>query len=185
MSFNDSTLSILDRFKPFPKVERIALAKASLVQRKPRRPVRTPAEQAAFRYARTARGERSGSAKLTQSEMEQIRRRYAQGNVSQKELGQTFGVNPSTIQRIVAGKRWSHVTLSPALSLEERSAFAFRRQRRGERVASAKLRPAHVIAIRRRYDSGSVTLAVLAREYGIWPSAVYKIVARQSWKHLP
>jgi len=179
--YNDSTQSILDRFKPFPKVERAAPVKAPLVQHTARRPVRTPEE----RYARAARGERQGSAKLSQRAVTWIRLLYAQGNMSQRELGKSFGVNPATICRIVTGKKWRHVTLPPALSPEERSAFAFRRQLRGERVASAKLRPAQVIEIRRRYDSSHSTLADLAGQYGLGQTTVYKIVKRKTWAHLP
>jgi hypothetical protein len=53
---------------------------------------------------------------------------------------------------------------------------------RGERQHSAKLTPAQVREIRRRAETEPK--AALAREFGISPPAVGKLVSRRSWAHV-
>jgi hypothetical protein len=55
-----------------------------------------------------ARGESNGSAKLRTADVLEIRRVVAAGG-SRKGLARRFGVNPTTITKIVARKKWSHV----------------------------------------------------------------------------
>lgn len=50
---------------------------------------------------RTAMGERHGNAKLSSVQVEEIRRRYALGGVSQTSLGAEFGVTQANISAIV------------------------------------------------------------------------------------
>jgi hypothetical protein len=54
-------------------------------------------------------GERSGTAKLTTAQVLEIRRKYAGGNVTQKELGILYGVADTAICRIITGRRWAHI----------------------------------------------------------------------------
>lgn len=55
---------------------------------------------------RQARGENHGSARLTQDEVDEIRRRYADGQ-TQYDLGNWFQVSQMTISNIVRHKTWS------------------------------------------------------------------------------
>lgn len=59
---------------------------------------------------RAARGERVHTAKLTAQQVRDIRANYALCRVTQRELAERFGVDSSTINRIVRGKRWRHIT---------------------------------------------------------------------------
>ena len=54
------------------------------------------------------KGEKNGRAKLTVNEVKQIKRLYAQGDVTQKQLGQKFSVSDSNISYIVneKGSHW-------------------------------------------------------------------------------
>lgn len=52
------------------------------------------------------RGETNGRAKLTISNVQEIRRLRAAGE-SQRGLGRRFSVSDMTIRRIIAGRRWS------------------------------------------------------------------------------
>lgn len=61
----------------------------------------------------TARGSRSGMAKLTEQDVIGIRARYAAGGVSQQALADEFGVNQTKISDVVRGKTWKHVPLTP------------------------------------------------------------------------
>lgn len=54
---------------------------------------------------------------------------------------------------------------------------------KGERHHRAKLTEAKVKAIRARHEQGESHIE-LAREYGITPSAVRKVIARIRWKHV-
>lgn len=59
----------------------------------------------------TARGERSGVAKLCEEDVREIRRAYAEGE-SQSSIGRRFGVGQNHVSRIVLGESWRHV-ISP------------------------------------------------------------------------
>jgi hypothetical protein len=53
-------------------------------------------------------GERHGSAKLTENQVIDIRRRYKAGAV-QRTLAKEYGVNPMAINKIVHNKTWRHI----------------------------------------------------------------------------
>ena len=57
----------------------------------------------------TARGEKSGQAKLKESEVREIHKLWKSGEVSQQYLSDMFGVAGSAISRIVNGVRWNHI----------------------------------------------------------------------------
>lgn len=54
-------------------------------------------------------GMRNGSAKLTDEEVREIRRRYDAGGVFQHQLAKEFGVSQRTICLIVRREGWTHV----------------------------------------------------------------------------
>jgi len=62
---------------------------------------------------RGAKGERQGSAKLTEAQVVNIRRLYAVGESSQRALAQQFGISKTEIARIVCGKKWRHLDAVP------------------------------------------------------------------------
>jgi hypothetical protein len=51
-------------------------------------------------------GEENGGAKLTEDQVSDIRLKYSTGEHSQASLGREFGVDRSTIYKIVHRKRW-------------------------------------------------------------------------------
>jgi hypothetical protein len=55
------------------------------------------------------KGAANGRAKLLELEVKNIRRMYASGRYTQAQLGRIFDVSQSTIEHILAGKRWQHV----------------------------------------------------------------------------
>lgn len=55
------------------------------------------------------KGEAAFGAKLTEAKVLEIRKRYAAGGVSHRNLGEAFGVHPSMIGLIVSRKNWRHV----------------------------------------------------------------------------
>lgn len=60
--------------------------------------------------ANTSKGSQHCHAKLTESQVAEIRRRYALGNITQSELGAEFGVHRVSIRRIIKRKVWVHVS---------------------------------------------------------------------------
>lgn len=57
---------------------------------------------------RQASGSRVGTSKLTEQGVEDIRKAYAAGEHTQKELGELYGVCDVTIHLIVTGKTWAN-----------------------------------------------------------------------------
>ena len=51
-------------------------------------------------------GERSGTAKLKKSQVDEIRKRYSEGGISQRILGLEYGLTRSGIQGIVNNRSW-------------------------------------------------------------------------------
>lgn len=69
----------------------------------------TPKQNHARRYEQGTAlcGEANPASKLTASDVDEIRRLYAAGSVSQQAIGQQFGVAQTTISKIVRGSRWA------------------------------------------------------------------------------
>lgn len=55
------------------------------------------------------RGEQARSAKLTEVQVREIRRLWAEGNITQVALGDMYGVAGQSINMIVRGLAWAHV----------------------------------------------------------------------------
>lgn len=56
-----------------------------------------------------ASGEKNAHAKLTEADVRQIRKTYAEGNISQRKLAAQYGVHASLIGFIVRRTHWKHV----------------------------------------------------------------------------
>lgn len=54
-------------------------------------------------------GEKSGMSKLKEEQVLEIRKRYADGGVSQAQLGAEYGVYDTLISRIVRREVWTHI----------------------------------------------------------------------------
>jgi hypothetical protein len=52
----------------------------------------------------------------------------------------------------------------------------------GEAVGTSKLTTAQVVEIRQRFANGGTSKAALARDYGVHPSSVWRIVSGLSWR---
>ena len=59
-----------------------------------------------------------------------------------------------------------------------------RTRSRGERARAAKLTEEKVREIRAIYAEGTMTMKVLAEQYGVTFQAISEIVRRKSWKHV-
>lgn len=59
-----------------------------------------------FTENRIHRGESNGSAKLTQSQVDDIRRRYAAGGVFQRQLAKEYGITQAMVSQITRRTAW-------------------------------------------------------------------------------
>ena len=59
------------------------------------------------RHGTSNHGEANWNAKITKDAVEEIKRRYKAGGISQRELGDEFGIQQPHVSRILSGKRWT------------------------------------------------------------------------------
>lgn len=132
------------------------------------------------------RGEQHHRAKLTEREVREIRRLYATGKYSQRELAAKFGVSQHPIRMAVQWKTWKHVTggvSEPRLPMKG-IPVEHRRFVRGESHHLAKLTEAAIREIRHLYDAGNVSQRALAKLFAVSHSAIEGVVSRRTWKHV-
>lgn len=72
---------------------------------------KTPQGNHADRYrdGTSDEGEKNSQAKLTTEEVLQIRADYLHGGITQRELGEAYGVSQTHVSDIVRGKVWAHL----------------------------------------------------------------------------
>lgn len=66
-------------------------------------------KQDAIRHGVQAKGERINTAKLTEEQVREIRKRFAEGGVSKAELSRRYSVTQGTIYYIICLKTWKHI----------------------------------------------------------------------------
>ena len=118
---------------------------------------------------RSLRGERHNMVKLTESQVTEIRAKYAAGGRTQQSIGAEYGVSVQLVSLIVRGKRWA---ASPGEVVANR----------GESNERARLTPAQVAEIRAKYAAGGRTQADVAAEYGVSGVHVSAIVRGKRWR---
>lgn len=119
-------------------------------------------------------GEGNGSAKLTTSQVDEIRVKYQSGML-QRELANEYGVDRAIIGYIVRGDTWKHLE-SASIPLRPKKMLS------GDKNTKAKLTWEIVREIRRKHATGQYTLAQLGNEYGVRGENVGFIVRGITWK---
>lgn len=102
-------LSRGDRHYARTHPEKLARGDRSGARLHPERIPRGDQHYSRMRPERLARGERHGQAKLTAEKVIEMRRRYAAGGVSQRQLARDYGVTRLTVSRILEGRLWRHI----------------------------------------------------------------------------
>ena len=111
------------------------------------------------------RGERHPDHKLKRSEVEEIRHRYADGDVTHQDLSDIYGVSKARIGQITRGDCW------PGAG----GAITNRR----------KLSPEDAERIREMYASGDYLQREIGEQYDLKACEVSAIVNGQRWKNAP
>lgn len=135
------------------------------------------------RHGRTARGEKTGTSRLTEEEVRAIREEYFSDSCDQRGLARKYGVCQATIQSIVTYQYWRHLR-SERPMLSNYKNRCGRKTTRGEGNPHAKLTEAEVVAIRQEYDAGGTTYKAMAAKYGVDESTVGHIIQRKIWRHV-
>lgn len=122
---------------------------------------------------RTARGERSGTAKITLEQANEIRTSYASRTVSQKKLAEKYGISQAAISGIVLGRKWPDASFPPA---EPQSVFA-------PGGIAAKLKKDDVARIRTERISHRLSQTQLANRFGVTQSCISRILSEKRWRN--
>lgn len=121
------------------------------------------------------RGERQWQSKLTEADVIECRRRYADGE-RLTVLVSEYGTTTGGMSTAISGKTWSWLP----------GAVPVDRKRHGTQGAahhSAKLTAEIVLECRARYANGETTYA-LAEEFGVRQPSMQKAIAGKSWTHV-
>lgn len=117
-------------------------------------------------------GETHGMAKLTEQQVWAVLSAYYLENLSRKKVGKKLGLSEFTCRSIIIGENWAaqyakFAALHPVETAANR--------------AQIKLSPAIAAEIRRKGLVEKQRGTVLAREYGVNPNTIYKILSGASW----
>lgn len=97
-------------------------------------------------------------ADLTDGRIRAIRRKYAKGRLSHREIGEEYGLTAKQVGRITRGE------------VREAAGGPVTSQ------ARTRLTKREIAKVRRRYSSGKISQVALAREYGVNSSTISEIV---------
>lgn len=125
---------------------------------------------------RQSRGEARYNAVFTEAQIAQIRDLYAEGNITQDELGERYGVTRNTISQIITGRHWTHAGGAKPAWQGKRDT--------GEKHGRSVLTENDVREIRRLYAQGGVTYEALGKRYGVHYTTILYAVTRKTWKHI-
>lgn len=123
------------------------------------------------RIATVARGSKSAQAKLSEGDIEEIRRLYHDEKLSQRTLGKMYRVSSVAIGQIIRRKSWVHI--------ETEYGNTGRDNKRADNP-NAKLGEADVETIRDLHRQGYRQVD-LAKMYGVTQPAISHIIRGKSW----
>ncbi len=132
-------------------------------------------------------GAESPTAKLTESQVQDIRLKYLKG-FGFRRLARQFNVGRTTIRHIIIGISWKELSISNEtansikLVREERAATA--KLIKNQVYETHKLTEIQVKEIREIYANGGVTYSKLANDYGFNRHTIKNLLLGKTWKHI-
>lgn len=126
---------------------------------------------------RTHAGENHGCAKLTEQQVREIRNLVVKDKLDNKTVSKMYGITPKHIHDICCGDVWEYAG-GPTI---KRISYE---QVMGEQCAHSKLTESIVRDIREKYAAGGVSMAQLAKEYGVHKDTVCAVMRRRTWRHI-
>jgi hypothetical protein len=119
------------------------------------------------------RGELASRARLTNQQVEEIRRIYATSHPKMATLAKQYGVGKTSILNAIRGRTFCDVPTVPLPPLHAC----------GERNPNRKLNAEIVRQIRLEYAAGATQVA-LAQKHGVAQPTIGCIVNRKTWRHV-
>jgi hypothetical protein len=130
------------------------------------------------RHGTTAKGERIGSAVLTEADvLEALVLRAAGESIA--SIARRFGVDRCSISGIFHGRTWRHVTDVVGLP-PVRANWGIPK---GEEQHLAVLKEADVLDVLEKHRAGE-TSRVIARRLGVAPTTIQSILVGRTWRHV-
>lgn len=130
------------------------------------------------RHGRTSRGEESGLAKLSDLDVQKIRKAVRLGATGDA-IAEMFHISGVNVSLIVRRETWAHVAdVDVELGFDPKSLA--KRVARGSAHKLSKLTKEDVFDIRRRAESGEKR-ACLAEEFGVSWTHINRIVRNEVW----
>jgi hypothetical protein len=130
--------------------------------------------QDASKKGRMARGERSFPSKLSDTQVIEIRTRYAAGERVQS-IADTFSIDTGSVSRIASQEYWRHLPPVTGIRIH---AYA-----RGDRHYGAKLTDGIVREVRRLRTCGESQQSIASR-FGVSREAIRCILNGETWKYV-
>jgi hypothetical protein len=112
-------------------------------------------------------GEQNPASVLTEEQVLEIRRLYATGGYTKRDIAQAFGISATHAVALIHGDSWGHL---PGATTEEKQ--------------KPKLDADSVREIRRLYAEGGMSQREIASRFGIFQTMVSHIIKRRRWAHI-
>jgi group I intron endonuclease len=129
------------------------------------------------------KGEDHNSAKLTAEQAVEISSLYRVTDMTQKEIGQLFGIADNTVSSIIRGDSWPHLT-SIQLSEEEREMKRVQNRQRGEDRYNATLTAEQVLQIVSIHKTTGSGARELSEAFNVSKAIIKGILYGTTWSHL-
>lgn len=126
---------------------------------------------------RISRGMRCCKAKLTDADVIEMRRLFADGT-NCHVLAKKYGILANTAYSAVTGDTWTHLPGATPWNPKNRTWNA-----KGASVNTAKLKDDDIRAIRKAYAETRKP-TVIAAKYNVTRGTIHRIVTKQSWGHV-
>lgn len=122
-------------------------------------------------------GANNPNAVLNEEVVKEIKQLYSSGQHTQDNLAKKFSVSKQTINNIVHGKSWTHVTIDRELVVHNKG-------RSGENNSQSKLTVDDVRKMRELYKTGNYSFRSLGKLFGVSRTVAGRVVTYKSWKHV-
>jgi hypothetical protein len=138
---------------------------------------------------RCAIGEKSGSVKLTEAQVLEIReafKNYKRGDYTR--LAKKYGVCVANIMAIKDNRSWNYLpptveVIKPPRAPRKKYAYARKGRAKGASNGNSKLVEAQVYRIREMFEEGEKSLQEIATLFGVSKSLIKQIKSNIIWQH--
>ncbi|WP_328903323.1 endonuclease domain-containing protein [Streptomyces sp. NBC_00441] len=119
---------------------------------------------------------KSGTARLDEDTVREIRARYAAGGETQRSLATEYGISQNAVSLVVRRKTWCHVADGPEVAKLLSISPTGRLIRRVRRLNDEQL-----VEIRQLHAAGA-SCRTLAKQFDVHHTTVMRLVAGKHWK---